>query len=495
MLTPVPGPRGTGAPRLETGTSRTKAFVDARRGVTFSFRLVGRLGDLAQGRARERRRRHRRSRPGPRRPWRRTSCRASPGTAASAAPPAKPGRYSFRLTAAGADGARSRAARRPATPQRDAFDLYDHIFPIRGAHDFGGARRPLRRRARRPQPPGPGRVRQVRHPAGGRARRARQVQAVPRAGRQLRRDRRRRHGRRLRLHAPRRAVAVPRRATASTRASTIGAVGDTGDAVGCHLHFELWTRPGLVRRRPAVRPAAVAARPGTAGPSRRRAAARIRRGGRLRRAGRALRPGRRARRARWWRAQAAARAGGDRSGPRHGVPGSRAVDRLGRVRAPGRRRDLARARRRRRRRGAPAALPASRRRRADRAALALHRPPAHRAARRSRAGGRRGAVRLAGPGGRAHDARLERLVGQPDRPARADRRDSADREADRAGIGLARPLHARPGPRGAPVRRWRVRANAGVGGPHGGRRRARGRRVVGRDARRERPSCSTTPPR
>ena len=35
--------------------------------------------------------------------------------------------------------ARSRATRRPATSQRDAFDLYDHIFPIRGAHDFGGA--------------------------------------------------------------------------------------------------------------------------------------------------------------------------------------------------------------------------------------------------------------------------------------------------------------------------------------------------------------------
>jgi len=24
----------------------------------------------------------------------------------------------------------------------------------------------------------------------------------------------------------------------------IGNVGDTGDAVGCHLHFEMWTPPG-----------------------------------------------------------------------------------------------------------------------------------------------------------------------------------------------------------------------------------------------------------
>ena len=42
----------------------------------------------------------------------------------------------------------------------------------------------------------------------------------------------------------------------------IGAVGDTGNARGCHLHFELWGAPGLVRRRQAVRPAALAARLG-----------------------------------------------------------------------------------------------------------------------------------------------------------------------------------------------------------------------------------------
>ena len=29
------------APQIETGTSRTKAFVDARRAVTFSFRMSG----------------------------------------------------------------------------------------------------------------------------------------------------------------------------------------------------------------------------------------------------------------------------------------------------------------------------------------------------------------------------------------------------------------------------------------------------------------------
>ena len=34
----------------------------------------------------------------------------------------------------------------------------------------------------------------------------------------------------------------------------IGNVGDTGDARGCHLHFELWGAPGLVHRRRAVDP-------------------------------------------------------------------------------------------------------------------------------------------------------------------------------------------------------------------------------------------------
>ena len=44
---------------------------------------------------------------------------------------ASPGRYSFRLTAASADGSVARSSQ-TGDVQRDAFDLYDHIFPIRG---------------------------------------------------------------------------------------------------------------------------------------------------------------------------------------------------------------------------------------------------------------------------------------------------------------------------------------------------------------------------
>src|SRR5918996_1488948 len=41
VLSPVPGPRDAGAPEMETGTSRTKAYVGARRAVTFSYRVSG----------------------------------------------------------------------------------------------------------------------------------------------------------------------------------------------------------------------------------------------------------------------------------------------------------------------------------------------------------------------------------------------------------------------------------------------------------------------
>ena len=40
----------------------------------------------------------------------------------------------------------------------------------------------------------------------------------------------------------------------------IGAVGETGNARGCHLHFEMWSAAGLVLGRKALQPA-----PGAAG--------------------------------------------------------------------------------------------------------------------------------------------------------------------------------------------------------------------------------------
>jgi len=240
-LTPVPGPRAQGAPALETGTSRTKAYVGALRAVTFSFRLsdaapsaltveLVRASDAAVVKS-----------------WspqgvvpgqvQSVSWDGRIGTAA-----AKPGRYSFRLTAASADGAEARSSQ-VGDVQRDAFDLYDHIFPVRGKHDFGGAGAGF----------GSGRA--------GHSHQGHDVFAacgVPMvaarggvvqysgyhaaAGNYLVIDGAGSDYDYAYMH-----LAEPSPFRAGDRLYTgqrIGAVGETGNAQGCHLHFELWGAPG-----------------------------------------------------------------------------------------------------------------------------------------------------------------------------------------------------------------------------------------------------------
>ena len=138
-LTPVPMPLALGttaAPAIETGTSRTKAYVGAKRAVTFSFRVSGsapaqvavelmRASDGAAVRTW-----HPATVPGE---VERVSWDGRIGRSG-----AKPGRYSFRLTTAGANGAQVRSAK-AGDYERDAFDLYDNMFPVRGRHDFGGS--------------------------------------------------------------------------------------------------------------------------------------------------------------------------------------------------------------------------------------------------------------------------------------------------------------------------------------------------------------------
>jgi murein DD-endopeptidase MepM/ murein hydrolase activator NlpD len=242
-LTPVPGLSGLADPSmplLETGTSRTKAFVDARRAVTFSFRLSGpapsrlavELVRASDGEAVK--------------TWRPA---ADPGEVESVSwngrlgsAGAAPGRYSFRLTASGADGALVRSAKLDDY-ERDAFDLYDNMFPIRGRHDFGGrgagfgsgrtghshqghdvfakcGTRMLAARGGRVQYAGY-------HGAAG------NYLVIDGAGSDL--DYAYMH------------LAEPSPFRAGDRVYTgqrIGSVGDTGNARGCHLHFELWAVPG-----------------------------------------------------------------------------------------------------------------------------------------------------------------------------------------------------------------------------------------------------------
>jgi murein DD-endopeptidase MepM/ murein hydrolase activator NlpD len=240
-LSPVPGPRVTGAPRIETGTSRTKAYVDARPGVKFSFRLSGasaaalkvELVSASDGSVV--------------RIW--TPQEVAPDQVQSISwngrlgrAAARPGRYSFRLTAASADGSEARSSQ-TGDVQRDAFDLYDHIFPVRGAHDFGGAGAGF----------GSGRAGHSHQghdvfakcgtrmvaARGGRVQ-FKQYHAA--AGHYLVIDGDGTDTDYVYMH-----LDQPSPFSEGDRVytgQTIGAVGDSGNAQGCHLHFELWSAPG-----------------------------------------------------------------------------------------------------------------------------------------------------------------------------------------------------------------------------------------------------------
>ena len=240
-LSPVPGPRVNGAPRLETGTSRTKAFVGARPGVTFSFRLSGasaaalkvELVSATDGVAVK--------------TW--TPQDVAPDQVQSISwngrlgrAGAKPGRYSFRLTAASADGAEVHSSQ-SGDIERDSFDLYDNVFPVRGRHDYGGAGADF---------------------GSGRAGHSHQGQDVmSKCGTRMVAAR----GGRIKFkqyHAAAGHYIVidgdgtdvdyvymhldqPSPFSEGDRVytgQTIGAVGDSGNAQGCHLHFELWSAPG-----------------------------------------------------------------------------------------------------------------------------------------------------------------------------------------------------------------------------------------------------------
>jgi murein DD-endopeptidase MepM/ murein hydrolase activator NlpD len=240
-LTPVPGPQAAAGLRLETGTSRTKAFVGARRAVTFSFRLSGpapaslmvELVSTADGAVL--------------RSW--APSPAAPGDVQSVSwdgrigsVAATPGRYSFRLTAAGADGSSARSAQ-VGVPERDAFDLYDHVFPVRGAHDFGGPGAGF----------GSGRT--------GHSHQGHDVFAAcgtpmvaARGGRVKFKQYHAAAGNYLVIDADGTDVdyaymhlAEPTPFAPGDRVYTgqrIGSVGESGNARGCHLHFELWSEPG-----------------------------------------------------------------------------------------------------------------------------------------------------------------------------------------------------------------------------------------------------------
>jgi murein DD-endopeptidase MepM/ murein hydrolase activator NlpD len=239
-LTPVPGPRQPGAPRIETGTSRTRAYFGAQRPVVFSYRVDSgstsslqveliRASDGASVKTWT---------PPPPATGLVQTIVWSGGVGRGAAPP---GRYSFRVTAQGASGAIARSASIQDN-QRDAFDLYDDIFPVRGRHTFGsrGARFGAARAGHRHQGQDvPARCGTKLVAARGGRVRWKAYQSA--AGNYLVIDAAGTNVDYVYMH-----LAEPSPFVKGDRVYTgqrIGAVGATGDAVGCHLHFELWRGP------------------------------------------------------------------------------------------------------------------------------------------------------------------------------------------------------------------------------------------------------------
>ena len=139
-LSPSSGPADPGAPPLETGTSDTKYFAGERGGVEFKYRVGGgtpvnaqvtliRQNDGAIVQTWD----HPNVGPG------QIQSIRWEGKAGEALAPE--GRYMFSLSVTDGSGAVARSAG-ASDPQRDAFDLWHFVFPIRGAHNYGqeGAR-------------------------------------------------------------------------------------------------------------------------------------------------------------------------------------------------------------------------------------------------------------------------------------------------------------------------------------------------------------------
>jgi hypothetical protein len=151
------------------------------------------------------------------------------------------GRYAFRISALGASTAGLRSA--PSAPGDESVSLYGHVFPVRGPHDFGGggARFGAGRAGHSHQgqdvfaacgtPLVAARAGKVKfagfHAAAG--------YYVVIDGKGTDTDYAYMH-----LRQP----AAVRVGDAVYSGQDLGQVGETGNAVGCHLHFEMWSGPG-----------------------------------------------------------------------------------------------------------------------------------------------------------------------------------------------------------------------------------------------------------
>jgi murein DD-endopeptidase MepM/ murein hydrolase activator NlpD len=227
--------------KVETGTSRTRAYVGARRAVTFSYRITGALANAPTVEL------VRESDGSTVKSWTPEAVPSGEVNSISwdgrlGSRSAKPGRYSFRLSADTSAGAEVRTAQAD-DGERDAFDLYDNMFPVRGRHNFGDAGARF----------GAGRAGH-RHEGQDTFAKCGTPLVAARGGKIQFKQYHAAAGNYVVIDAAGTAVdyvymhlAEPTPFRPGDRVYTgqrIGSVGDTGNADGCHLHFELWTGPG-----------------------------------------------------------------------------------------------------------------------------------------------------------------------------------------------------------------------------------------------------------
>lgn len=240
-LTPSAGPADPGAPTLETGTSDTKYFYGERGGVEFKYRVGGSApvkatvtlvrqndGAIVQS-------------------W--EAPNVAPGEVQSirwegksAEGVAPEGRYMFLLSVTDGSGAVARSAG-TENPQRDSFDLWHFVFPVRGAHNYGqgGARFGAGRggRSHQGQDMPAGCNTKVTAARGGVVEHKGYQSA---AGYYLVIDLDGDDSDQAYMH-----LGAPSPLDKGDRVYTnqqLGVVGDTGNATACLLHFEMWSAPG-----------------------------------------------------------------------------------------------------------------------------------------------------------------------------------------------------------------------------------------------------------
>ena len=240
-LSPASGPSDPAGPRIETAVNRGSFYLASPSAMVFSYRIddsapdsvliaLVRLTDGATVQS-----------------W--TADAVPPGQVQEVRWDGRVGgvyqpaaRYGFRLTASGASGASSHNVA-DGEANRDAFELRDNIFPVRGGHNYGNA-------GARFGAPRSGHTHEgqdVMAKCGTRLVAARggvvkMNKFHGAAGNYVVIDADGTDVDYMYAH-----LVSPSPIKAGQHVFTgqqIGNVGQTGDATACHLHFELWSGPG-----------------------------------------------------------------------------------------------------------------------------------------------------------------------------------------------------------------------------------------------------------